>query len=142
MLRFSFNKPGLDDNNNNLHSYITFTALAVFLPYIYDKNNVVWAAEHKDSTIVYLYNPNNMWMIWDESEELMQYDRIYFVNLADDTLLEDEELLLADEIYVYTSRMDQAEILMEDLIKKNPQLENKEMIRELLYCDLYHLSSK
>ena len=105
-----------------------------------DKINVAWAAEHKDSTIVYFYNPNNVWMIWDEAEELMQYERIYFVNLADESLLEEKELLSADELYIYTSRMDQAEKLMLDLIEKNPDLNTKVKIRELLYCDLYQLN--
>lgn len=104
-----------------------------------DATNVAWAKEHHDSTIVYLYNPNNVWMIWDESEELMQYDRIYFVSLADETLLEDSELMNAKEIYVYTSRMDQAENIMNGLLEKNLNLDNKEQIRELLYCDLYCL---
>ena len=106
-----------------------------------DAVNVAWAKEHKDSAVVFLYNPNNTWMIWDESEELMQYDKIYFASLTEETPLQDKELQLADEIYVYTSRMDQAEMLMNDLIESNPKLENKEMIRELLYFDLYRLSS-
>ena len=105
-----------------------------------DAANVAWAAEHKDSVVVYLYNPNNVWMIWDESEELMQYDKIFFVNLADETLLEDEELLNAEEIYVYTSRMDQAEAIMEGLIEDNPNVSKREQMRQLLYCDLYYLN--
>ena len=104
-----------------------------------DLGNVQWAAEHKDSVIVYLYNPNNVWMIWDESEELMQYENIYFVSLANETPLEDGILLEAKDIYVYTSRMEQAETIMEDLIEKNPDLDTKEKIRELLYCDLYYM---
>lgn len=107
-----------------------------------DAANVAWAKEHKDSAVVFLYNPNNVWMIWDESEELMQYDRIYFASLAEETPLEDVVLQQADEIYVYTSRMDQAEVLMDDLMENNPKLENKELIRELLYFDLYRLSGE
>lgn len=105
-----------------------------------DATNIAWAKEHKDSAVVFLYNPNNVWMIWDESEELMQYDRIYFASLTDESPLEDIELREADEVYVYTARMDQAEGLMDDLMDKNPKLEAREMIRELLYFDLYHLN--
>ena len=104
-----------------------------------DAKNVQWAAEHKDSTVVYLYNPNNAWMIWDESEELMQYDKIYFVSLAKEDPFEDPILESEEEIYVYTSRMDRAEGVMEDIMKKNPDLNTKVKIRELLYCDLYYL---
>ena len=104
-----------------------------------DSVNVQWAAEHKDSVIVYLYNPNNVWMIWDESEELMQYETIYFVSLANDGPLEDMVLSEAKEVYVYAARMEQAETVIEDMMKKNPDLDTKEKIRELLYCDLYYL---
>ena len=31
------------------------------------------------------------------------------------------------------------ETIMEDLIEKNPDLDTKEKIRELLYCDLYYM---
>ncbi len=107
--------------------------------YPQDERNVQWAAEHRLATVVYLYNPNNQWMIWDESEELMQYEEIYFASLAEDAPLRDEKLQNADEIYVYTSRMDEAESLMEGLINSNPGLSRKELVRELLYCDLYKL---
>ena len=105
-----------------------------------DAANVAWAREHKDSAVVFLYNPNNVWMIWDEAEELMQYDKIYFASLTEEIPLEDEELFGASEVYVYTSRMEQAEVLMNDLIQRNPQLDTMEKRRELLYCDLYLLN--
>lgn len=118
---------------------VSFLGGKVQFLYSDDLENVQWAKEHEESTIVYLYNPNNVWMIWDEAEELMQYKEIYFANLQNDAFLEDEKLQKAKEIYVYTSRMEQAEMLMEDLIKKNPDLNTKVKIRELLYCDLYYL---
>ena len=105
-----------------------------------DATNVAWAREHKDSAVVFLYNPNNVWMIWDEAEELMQYDKIYFASLTEEIPLEDEELFGAVEVYVYTSRMDQAEGLMNDLIQRNMAWNQKEKIRELLYFDLYLLN--
>ena len=101
-----------------------------------DAKNVAWAAEHKTEMIIYLYNPNNMWMIWDE---LMQYERIYFVSLADTVPIEEKELLEADRIYVYTSRMEAGEELMDRLLEDSTELSGKEKIRELLYCDLYCL---
>lgn len=104
-----------------------------------DGKNVTWAAEHKNAVVVYCYNPVNEWMIWDESEELMQYDKIYFVNLLNEEEIREEELLEAEEIYLYASRMEQAEAVMEQLLEENPMLEEREKIRELLYCDLYHL---
>ena len=105
-----------------------------------DAANVQWAKEHKDSAVVFLYNPNNTWMIWDESEELMQYEKIYFVSMADDSTITDGILLKEKEIYIYTARMEEAENIMETLIRDNPNLKSKEKIRELLYFDLYELN--
>lgn len=107
--------------------------------YPQDAGNVKWAAEHSRAAVVYLYNPNNQWMIWDESEELMQYEEIYFASLAESLPLRDEKLQTAEEIYVYASRMDEAESLMEDLLQTGSGISRKERIRELLYCDLYRL---
>ena len=46
--------------------------------------------EHKEKPVVYFYNPNLTWMIWDDSLELMQYDEIYFASLADVSTVEDD----------------------------------------------------
>ena len=69
----------------------------------------------------------------------MQYEQIYFVSLADISPVTDEVLLKEEEIYVYASRREEAENMMEHLVQENPRWETKEKIRELLYCDLYHL---
>ena len=123
--------------------FFQFTALSqgkVQFLYKEDAKNEEWAAEHSDSAVVFLYNPNNTWMIWDESEELMQYEKIYFVSMADDSAITDEILKNEQEIYVYTARMEQAETIMESLMENNPNLDSKEKIRELLYFDLYALN--
>ena len=105
-----------------------------------DRVNVQWAAEHKDDTVVFLYNPNNAWMVWDESEELMQYEEIYFISLADESRIEDEKLQETDEMYVYAARTEAAEKLIDKMIEDNSKLEQKEKIRELLYFDLYYVN--
>ncbi|MBR5578884.1 MAG: hypothetical protein IKW28_07815 [Lachnospiraceae bacterium] len=107
--------------------------------YEQDKENVAFAAENKEKAVVFGYNPINEWMIWDESEELMQYEKIYFVNLRNEAPVEDEILQQAEKIYVYISRMDEGQLLMEELLEKNPKLSTKKKVRELLYCDLYVL---
>ena len=107
--------------------------------YRQDRENVEWAAKQKEKAILYLYNPNNVWMIWDEAEELMQYDNIYFVSLSDVSPITDNILLEEEEIYVYASRMEEADILIEQLLEDNVHIKQKEHVRELLYCDLYHL---
>lgn len=107
--------------------------------YRQDKENVEWAKENSKKAVVYCYNPNNEWMIWDEAEELMQYEKIYFLNLRNEEPIQDELLRKEEEIYLYSTRMEEVEQVMAQLLKENPVLTKREKIRELLYCDLYRL---
>jgi len=107
--------------------------------YPQDKENIVWASEHKEEAVVYIYNPTNQWMIWDESEELMQYEQIYFVSSEKEELSADERLLGEDTVYVYAMRSKACEQMMQSLITENGDFSDVTMIRELLYCDLYEL---
>ncbi len=104
-----------------------------------DAQNVAWAAEHHSQPVAYIYNTAKQWMIWDESEELMQYDRIYFISSDHDTVTADEQLSKANGIYVYKMRGEQADKVFEQLVKENGGFQNIKLIRELLYCDLYEL---
>ena len=107
--------------------------------YPQDRENVAWAAEHSKDAVVHIYNPQNEWMIWDESEELMQYEQIYFVSSENAEVVPDERLSAEDTVYVYVMRGDDAERVFDELEKENGGFSQKEMIRELLYCDLYEL---
>lgn len=107
--------------------------------YIEDRQNVEWAKEHREDSVVYLYNPANVWMIWDEAEELMQYKEIYFVSLADSSPITEKRILQAQQVYIYSSRLEAGEEIINHLLADNPSLTHKEKIRSLLYCDLYYL---
>lgn len=105
-----------------------------------DKENTAWAAEHKEDAAAYIYNPSNQWMIWDDSEELMQYEQIYFVSSEREELLADERLSREDTVYVYAMRGENSEEMLQKLIAENGGFSKVQLIRELLYCDLYELS--
>ena len=103
-----------------------------------DEQNVVWASNHGEETIVYLYNPVNEWMIWDDAEELMQYDRIFFVSMENENPVADESLLTAEHIYVYAARSEKSDAILQNL-KSDGSFATCNKIRELRYCDLYEL---
>lgn len=104
-----------------------------------DKANTAWADEHAKEDIVYIYNPDNQWMIWDDAGELMQYDKIYFISSTQEKVSEDERLSASDHVYVYKMRGEQAETVLEELAEENGGFREINLIRELLYCDLYEL---
>ena len=107
--------------------------------YPQDKENIAWASEHRDEAVVYIYNPSNRWMIWDETGELMQYENIYFVSTDNETVVADERLSEESIVYVYAMRGDSAEGILQNLVQENGGFSDVRMVRELLYCDLYKL---
>lgn len=109
----------------------------VLFLYEEDTESIAFAQEHKEKPVVYFYNPNLTWMIWDDSLELMQYDEIYFASLADVSTVEDDTIRQADQVLVYVSRMEQTEEALQAVADGMGGDVKMEKIRELLYCDLY-----
>lgn len=118
----------------------------VLFLYEEDAANIEFARENRNTPVIYFYNADLTWMIWDDSLELMQYDRIYFVNLADTSAITDPELQNAGRVLVYCARSDSAPAALE-AVKKTLASEEKNSVcavklRELLYCDLYELTAR
>lgn len=112
----------------------------VLFLYEEDAENIALAQENHAVPVVYFYNGNLTWMIWDESLELMQYDRIYFVNMADLSPLTDDVLQEAQRLLAYVARGEEQEravFLAEEAIREGNRAEK---VRELLYCDLYEIA--
>lgn len=107
--------------------------------YSEDKENIAWAGDHRDEAVVYIYNPANKWMIWDEAGELMQYEQIYFVSSEHETVMADERLAEEDVVYVYVMRGEDGERTLQSLETEHGVFGKKELVRKLLYCDLYKL---
>ena len=108
--------------------------------YPQDKENIAWAADHKEEAVAYIYNPANKWMIWDEAGELMQYEQIYFVSSENETLIANEYLSKEDVVYVYAMRGEDSQGVLQKMEAEYGGFSQKELVRELLYCDLYKLS--
>lgn len=109
----------------------------VFFVYEDAADNVAYASQRSSESVVYIYNPNNEWMIWNDSAELMQYDNIYFVSMLNTDSIVDEKLLNADTVYVYTCRCDEAGQIMNSIVEGNDRLSAVELDRQRLYADIY-----
>lgn len=107
--------------------------------YPQDTQNVAWAEENHDKDVVYIYSPVNQWMIWDDSEELMQYEQIYFISSTQENVVSDKRLSETHHVYVYKMRGEEADAVFEKIIGQNGGFRDIKLIRELLYCDLYEL---
>lgn len=113
----------------------------VLFLYEEDAENIAFAQENHDAAVVYFYNGNLMWMIWDDSLELMQYDRIYFVNMADVSPVTEPGLQAADRALVYVARGDNSQAALEAVEAAFSEGVEVKLVRELLYCDLYELTA-
>ena len=113
----------------------------VLFLYEEDAASYEWAKEHSDDTIVYIYNPDNQWMIWDDAEELMQYNRIFFINAGNEDKITDKDITKADHIYVYAVRNDDAKQRLKDIsgLGDRERERKPRVIRQLKYADLYEL---
>lgn len=111
----------------------------VLFLYKEDAASYEWARERAEDTVVYIYNHENQWMIWDDAEELMQYDRIFFINIDNEDAITDPEVLNSDRIYVYAVRTDAAKGKLTRLIGDASRVSSSELVREVKYADVYEL---
>lgn len=118
--------------------HMIFMGKICFL-YPQDAQNIEWAKENSGEPVAYIYNPANQWMIWDDSEELMQYEQIYFASTGQKEIAADEILSETNHLYVYKMRGEEADAVFSQLVEKNGGFKEINLIRELLYCDLYEL---
>ena len=116
-----------------------FTGKVLFL-YEDDAKSYEWAAEHKDDTIVYIYNPDNQWMVWDDAEELMQYKRVFFISADNTDEITDTDVTNSSDIYVYATRADGAKDILDKLSVSGERKGGEELIRELKFVDLYKIN--
>lgn len=94
---------------------------------------------HSKEDIIYIYNHTNQWMIWDNAEELSEYDKIYFMEMNSAENLSDESLLNSNRIYAYVMRYEAADERLEKVIESNPNITNATLIEKRLYADIYEL---
>lgn len=112
----------------------------VFFIYEDAPKAVEWAAANGDTDVVYIYNPQNEWMIWNDSSELMQYKRIFFVDMNNTEAIEDEILAGDNRILVYSCRCDNTETILNSMLETNDKLSDYSKIDERLYVDIYELT--
>ena len=74
----------------------------VFL-YPEDREQTTFAKEcaKQETLAVYLYQPGEEWCVWDVTDELLMYPKVYFAAADRDGILEDAVIQNADSLVVY-----------------------------------------
>lgn len=119
-------------------AYSLFNQNVLFL-YPEDAENEQWALERSDKSVVYIYNYENSWMIWDSAHELEQYDRIYYINMDNQDMITDADICSSDEIIVYAARDERSMQIIDRILESNSHISDIEKVRELLYADVFVL---
>lgn len=59
-----------------------------------------------DIPVVYVYKPGEEWCVWAVADELMEYDRVYFVSDSSEDAITEPEIANADAVVCYLPRDD------------------------------------
>lgn len=98
-----------------------------------------FASNHSSDAIVYIYNPGNSWMVWDNSYELMSYDKIFFVSIDNTDILSNPDLFDSDSVYIYTCRFDEVDNILSSMVDSNDRFSDYGLIEERQYVDIYEI---
>ena len=111
----------------------------VLFLYPEEKNEKEFATEHKDDVIIYVYDNDNKWKMWDNAHELEQYNRIYCIEMNHERGIDNRELLESGHAYAYVMRYDAGEKLINKFIEDNPNINTAVLIEERGFADIYEL---
>ena len=111
----------------------------VLFLYPEEKSEKEFATEHKDDVIIYVYDNDNKWKMWDNAHELEQYNRIYCIEMNHEGGIDNRELLEAKHAYAYVMRYDAGKQLIHRFITDNPNLNTAVLIEERGFADIYEL---
>ena len=111
----------------------------VLFLYPEEKSEKEFATEHKDDVIIYVYDNDNKWKMWDNAHELEQYNRIYCIEMNHEGGIDNRELLEAKHAYAYVMRYDAGKQLIHRFITDNPNLHTAVLIEERGFADIYEL---
>lgn len=99
------------------------------------------AREHAGDTVVYLYHKDEFkYLIWGDSQELWNFDKVYFVSTEDLSPLEDNEIHEADHLLVYSSTMGadkDFEEYAELIYRSNANVKNYQKAYDGVYATAY-----
>lgn len=112
----------------------------VLFLYEEDADNLRWASEHSLDTVVYIYDYPTYWKVWDNAHELMEYEKVFFIDMHNEDEISDNEVVSSNHVYAYVMRFDEAQSMLQKIIAINPNISTANKIRELKFADIYELN--
>lgn len=101
----------------DLHEIVS--GKVIFL-YEEEAADVAYAKENAHIPVIILYNDAAPYHVWWRSQELMEYDRMYFVSEGNKEQITDEVICGSDKIIVYAADYDTKEESLQMILESNP----------------------
>ena len=104
-----------DAADNKTYLYAFTAAMAAFLLkglivdgnvlflYREDAAKIEYAADNSDSVSIVMYNPATPYNVWRLTDELLQYDKVFYMNEENPEPIEDEIIKNSDKIILYVA---------------------------------------
>lgn len=111
------------------------------VPFLYpeDREQIAFAKEcaENGTPAVWLYQPGEEWCVWDVTDELLRYPRIYFASAANSEPPDDETIQSADAVIVYLAHGADAEEQLGRILMCNPRLTGYRLVFDEKYCGVW-----
>lgn len=108
----------------------------IFL-YEEDAQHVVYARENANTPVMILYNDATPYHVWWCSQELMQYEKVYFASQANKEVITDEIICNSDKVIVYAADYDTQDESLQMILDSNPKLAGYELITQKSLWSVY-----
>ncbi|MDE6749293.1 MAG: hypothetical protein K2K21_09590 [Lachnospiraceae bacterium] len=108
----------------------------IFL-YEEDRENVAYARENAHMPVIILYNDVAPYNVWWCSQELMEYDRIYFASEGNNERITDEVLCNSGKIIVYAADCDTKEESLQMILESDENLGDYRLISQKSLWSVY-----
>ena len=111
----------------------------VFL-YPEDQEQIAFARQQAQAgtPVVYFYNEGAAWCIWDVTNELLEYDGVYFAAAESENPIEDSIITNAYSLVVYVADGADIQAQMDRILAENKYLTDYALQYEEKYCDVYY----
>ncbi|WP_026650851.1 hypothetical protein [Butyrivibrio proteoclasticus] len=125
----------LDNVGNKMIMYGVSLALMAFLlkGFLYDHNvlflfeedkaKIEYARDNKDEVAVVMFKSATAYNVWRLTDELLEYDEVYYMDVANTEKIEDPKVTGADKIILYMADDDCDNEAMDNILESCPRIE-------------------
>ncbi|MCR4756548.1 MAG: hypothetical protein K5792_01995 [Butyrivibrio sp.] len=102
----------------------------VLFLYKEDVPKIAYAKEHSDNVAVVMYNPATPHNVWRLTDELLQYDKVFYMNEENTEKLVEKEVTSADKIVLYVADDDLQQEAINNLVDSCQNISGKSFVSD------------